>query len=224
MPPRNLLVAIALGALATLAHPFAFIRRFVGPRHAFARSKVDTGRWTPELLKRLEWRRFEELCAAYFEALGFRADLAGAGADGGAVINLYEEGSASTAILVQCSPWNPYRVGIKPVRGLHGAMTSGNVGEGVLVTSGKFTREARDFADQQRISLIDGDELVAEITALLPEKALVLLKLATQGDFRTPTCPSCVIKMIPRRTTAHGRTYWGCRNYPGCKHTFYEPS
>jgi restriction system protein len=218
MPPRNLLVAIALGALATLTHPFAFIRRFVGARDSFARSEVDIRRWTPELLKQLEWRRFEELCAAYFEALGFRADLAG----GGAAINLYEQGSASASILVQCRPWNAYRVGIKPVRELRRAMASGNVGEGVLVTSGKFTLEARDFADAQRISLIDGDELLGKIGALVPEKALALLKLATQGDFLTPTCPSCGIKMIPRKSTAHGRTYWGCRNYPGCKHTFYE--
>lgn len=213
---------MALGALATLAHPFVFIRRFAGPRHSVARPKVDTGRWTPELLKRLEWRRFEELCAAYFEALGFRAELAGA--DGGAAINLYEQGSASASILVQCSPWNAYRVGIKPVRGLLGAMTSRNVGEGVLVTPGRFTQEARDLAGKQQISLIDGDELLAKITALLPEKALALLELATRGDFLTPTCPSCGIKMIPRKSTAHGRTYWGCRNYPGCKHTFYEAS
>ncbi|HJS37114.1 MAG TPA: restriction endonuclease, partial [Burkholderiales bacterium] len=166
MPPRNLLVAIALGALATLAHPFVFFRRFVGSRYSFARSELDTGRWTPELLKRLEWRRFEELCAAYFEALGFRTDLAGAGADGSAAINLYEQGSGSASILVQCRPWNAHRVGIKPVRELRRAMTSGNVGEGVLVTSGKFTLEARDFADAQRISLIDGDELLGKITAL----------------------------------------------------------
>jgi restriction system protein len=222
MPPRNLLLAITLGALATLAHPFVFIRRFVGSRASVARSKVDTARWTPELLKRLEWRRFEELCAAYFEALGFKADLAGAGADGGAAINLYKQGSASASILVQCSPWNAYRVGIRPVRELRGAMTSGNVGEGVLATSGKFTQEARAFAEKEKISLIDGDDLVGKLTALPPEKALALLKLATQGDFRTPTCPSCAIKMMPRKSTAHGRTYWGCRNYPGCKHTFAE--
>jgi restriction system protein len=217
MPPRNLLFAIALGAFAALAHPFLFIRRFAGSRHSFARSKVDTARWTPELLKRLEWRRFEELCAAYFEAQGFRAELAGA--DGGA-ISLYEQGAPNVSILVHCSPWNAYRVGIKPVRELRGAMTAGNVGEGVLVTSGKFTQEARAFAGKEQIRLVDGDELVDKIGALLPEKALALLKLATQGDFRTPTCPSCTVKMIPRKSTAQGRTYWGCRNYPACKHTF----
>ena len=200
MPPRNLFVSIALGALAVLEHPFVFIGRFFGSRHSVARSKVDTARWTPELLKRLEWRRFEELCAAYFEA----------------------QGPANAAVLVQCSPWNAYRVGIKPVRELREAMKGSDAREGVLVTPGKFTQEARDFAGKERISLIDGDELVARIGALLPEKALALLKLATQGDFRTPTCPSCAIKMIPRKSTAQGRTYWGCRNYPGCKQNFFE--
>ena len=40
------------------------------------RSNVDMAQWTPELLTRLEWRRFEELCAPYYEAPGFRTDLA----------------------------------------------------------------------------------------------------------------------------------------------------
>jgi restriction system protein len=237
MPPRNLLLSIALGAFDTLAHPFAFAAkaasatassfgsiawRFFGSRAA--RSKVDTAQWTPELLKRLEWRRFEELCAAYFKEIGFDADLAGASADGHVAINLYEQGSKNASIIVQCRPWNAHRVGIKPVRELRGAMASGNVGEGVLVTSGKFTQEARDFAGKEKISLIDGTELVGKIAALVPEKALALLEFATEGDFVTPTCPSCEIKMISRRSTTQGRTYWGCRNYPACKHTFFETS
>jgi len=234
MPPRNLLLSIALGAFATLTHPLAFAartasatasslggaaRRFFGSRAA--RSKVDSGHWTPELLKRLEWRRFEELCAAYFEALGFKADLAGAGAEG-LGISLYEQGARSASIIVQCRPWNAHRVGVKPVRELRGAMASGNLREGVLVTSGKFTQEARDLASREGVSLIDGPELVAKIAALVPEKALGLYQLATRGDFLTPTCPSCAIKMISRKSTAHGRPYWGCRNYPACKQTFVE--
>ena len=233
MPPRNLVLSIALGALATLAHPFAFaakalsaasslggtVRRFFGSRAA--RANFDTAEWTPELLKRLEWRRFEELCAAYFEALGFRVDLAGAGAEGVA-INLYEENASRASILVQCRPWNAHRVGVKPVRELRGAMATGNVAEGVLVTSGKFTQEARDFAGREGVRLIDGPDLAANLAALVPEKALALYQLATRGDFLTPTCPSCAIKMVSRKSTAQGRSYWGCRNYPACKQTFFE--
>lgn len=234
MPPRNLLLSIALGTLATLAHPFAFAakaasaagsslgaiaRRFFGS-HA-GRAKLDHAQCTPELLKRLEWRRFEKLCAAYFEEVGFRADLALAGA-GGVSINLYEQGARHACVLVQCRPWTAHRVGIKPVRALRGAMASHNVGEGVVVTSGKFTQEARDFAGRENVRLIDGADLAGKIAALVPEKALALHRLATQGDFMTPTCPSCAIKMISRRSTAQGRRYWGCRNYPACKQTFFE--
>jgi restriction system protein len=233
MPHRNLFYAIVLGALATFAHPFTLAaraasslrrstRRFIGSGESAARPKLDTGQWTPELLKQLEWRRFEELCVAYFEALGFRTRLAYPAADGGAGINLYEEGSESASAIVQCKPWNAYRVGIKPVRGLRGVMASENVGEGVLVTSGTFTQEARDFAGKEKIQLIDGAELLGKIAALLPEKALALLKFATQGDFLTPTCPSCGIKMASRKSTKHGRAFWGCRNYPRCKETLSD--
>jgi restriction system protein len=211
---RTLTSVITLGAFATLAHVIArvFRRR--------SRSKVDTAQWTPELLKQIEWRRFEELCAAYFQALGFRTDVVPAGAGGGVDINLFEQGAERPSALVQCQPWNAYRVGIKPVRGLLGAMASGQVGEGVMVTSGKFTQEARDFARKEKISLVDGAELLGKFADLEPEKAVGLLRFATQGDFQTPTCPTCALKMIPRKSTTHGRKFWGCRNYPSCKQTF----
>jgi restriction system protein len=186
-------------------------------------SKLGPEQWTPELLKRLEWRRFEELCAAYFEALGFRVELAANGADGG-TISLYAKGATSASILVQCRPWDAHRVGIKSVRELRAAMMSRNIAEAVLVTSGKFTQEARDFAGKEKISLIDGAALVDKITILAPETALELLRFATEGDYQTPTCPACAIKMIKRKSTTHGRAYWGCLNYPACKHTFFEVS
>ena len=94
--------------------------RFSASRRRSTRGDIDTAQWTPQLLKRLEWRRFEELCAAYFD-------------------NLYAEGADRAAILVHCRPWDAYGVGIKPVRELHGAMAAAQVREGVLVTSGKFT-------------------------------------------------------------------------------------
>ena len=184
-------------------------------------SKRGPEQWTPELLKRLEWRRFEELCAAYFEALGFRVELAANGAEGG-TISLYSKGAQTISILVQCRPWDAHRVGIKSVRGLRGAMISGNIGEGVLMTSGKFTQEARDFAAKEKISLIDGAALVDKMGTLAPETALELLRFATEGDYQTPTCPACSVKMISRKSTSQGRKYWGCRNYPACKHTFFE--
>ena len=106
------------------------------------------------------------------------------------------------------------------LRELRGAMTSANVAEGVLVTSGRFTPEAVGFAAKENIQLIDGAALLQKLAALLPEKALDLLKFATKGDFLTPTCPRCSVKMTARKSTREGRMFWGCTNYPRCKHTF----
>jgi restriction system protein len=186
------------------------------PEHA----RFDTRNWTLELLKRLEWRRFEELCAAYFETLGFTTRISHTRANGSADIGLCAAGAGNAAIVVHSAAWNAYRVGIKPVRELRGAMTSASVDEGVLVTSGNFTQEAVAFAAKEKIDLIDGAGLLAKLQALEPEKALALLKFTTQGDFLTPTCPSCSLKMTSRKSTREGRKFWGCINYPRCKQTF----
>ena len=184
-------------------------------------SKLDTTQWSPELLKRLEWRRFEELCAGYFGALGFRTEINAFGADDGIAIKLYSESSPSPTILVQCKAWNVYSVGIRPVRELLGTMTDAKVPEGCLVTSARFTAEARALAGKNNIILIDGSDLLAKIRDLPPEKSAALLARATEGDFLTPTCPACGIKMTARSSTQYGKKFWGCPNYPKCDQTFF---
>jgi restriction system protein len=183
---------------------------------------LDTRAWSLPLLKRLDWRRFEELCTAYFETLGFTSQSTRLAADGAVDIDLYAAGSEHRSIIVRCKAWTSGTVGIDLVRKLHTAMTAENVGEGTLVTSGQFTREAKDFAAKQNINLMSGAELLKNIAALVPEQAAALLKLATQGDFATPTCPSCAVKMVSRMSTDAGRKFWGCRNYPRCKQTFFS--
>jgi Restriction endonuclease len=64
------------------------------------------------------------------------------------------------------------------------------------VTSGKFTQEARDFAGKQQISLIDGDELVAKITALLQVSRL-------QAHLLRGLLARCGSAQTPRRAGAH---------------------
>lgn len=226
--PALEIVRIALGLVWlpfawAAAAPAAAVRRYrasiARPGQAAERARLDTKKWTAELLKRLEWRRFEELCAAYYEALGFRTQLTYSRADGGVDIGLCAQGSDSVATLVHCKAWNAYRVGVNPLEALRRAMTASRVRKGVLVTSGRFTREAVNFAAQENIQLVDGAGLLAKLAELAPEKSLALLQFTTQGDFLTPTCPHCSVKMISRKSTQAGRKFWGCVNYPRCKHT-----
>ena len=186
---------------------------------AVVRGRPDARQWSPELLRQLEWRRFEELCVAYYEAVGFHTRLTQATAGGGVDIHLSAQDGKPTATIVHCKAWDAYRVGVKALRELRAALGAATVAEGVLITAGRFTHEAAALAPKEGIQLIDGPALLAKFAALPAEKSLALLKLATQGDFVTPTCPVCSVKMTSRQSTREGRKFWGCINYPRCKHT-----
>jgi restriction system protein len=209
------------GAASSAAAVLSYFRGSRDPsidsRQAAALAGVDKRNWSALLLKQLEWRRFEELCVAYFEALGYQSSIARSAARAGLDIRLIAAGERNASLAVQCKAWDAYRVGIKAARELRSAMGAAGLAEGVLLTAGRFTPEAANYAREQNIRLIDGAELLAGIAALAPEKALALLKFATEGDFLTPTCPSCSLKMISRKSTKEGRKFWGCRNYPRCK-------
>ena len=232
---RNLAAEIVRGAFAAIWLPFTWaagvpaalvtlVRRAARPGGEPGQSarleRLNTGKWTRELLKHLEWRRLEELAAAYFEETGFRTGITHDRVDGGVDISLFAAGADTACMLVHCKAWDAYPIGIKPLRELRVAMSLANVAEGVMVTAGRFTPEAVGFAAKEHIQLIDGAALIEKLAALLPEKALALLKFATKGDFLTPTCPRCSIKMTARRSTREGRMFWGCTNYPRCKQTF----
>src|SRR6266550_550796 len=191
--------AVVLIAAAGAILAAALVRRRKEP----AEDPSGTGRWSLELLRRLEWRRFEELCAAYYEVA---------------------EGADKPPSVVQCKGWSVYTVGIKPVRELRAAMAAAGVPQGVLLACGTFTSEAKEFSRGENIQLIDGGELLRRSGALAPEQGQALLKLATAGDFSTPTCPACGIKMTARTSSTEGRKFWGCLNYPRCKRTFFGAS
>ena len=178
---------------------------------------LNTSTWSVDLLRALEWHRVEILCVAYFEALGFKATATPFGADGGVDIHLYAKGSSQCAILVQCKAWIARDVGVKTVRELFGVMAAENVSEGVLVTTGSFTQDARAFASETKVHLIDGPDLLKKLQSLPAEQSQTILKAATDGDFTTPTCPSCGIPMVRRTTKAEKNDFWGCRNYPRCR-------
>ena len=212
--------AVVLIAAAAAILAAALVRRRKEP----AEDPSGTGRWSLELLRRLEWRRFEELCTAYYEALGLTTTQARSGTDGGADIGLVAGGADKPSSVLQCKGWSVHTVGIKPVRELRAAMAAAGVPQGVLLACGTFTSEAKEFSRGENIQLIDGGELLRKIGALAPEQGQALLKLATAGDFSTPTCPACGIKMTARTSSTEGRKFWGCLNYPRCKRTFFGAS
>lgn len=179
--------------------------------------------FTTALISDLEWKRFENLVEGYFSAIGLKTRPNRTGADGGVDIHLLQPGTNQVASIVQCKSWHVYDVGVKPVRELYGVMAADHIPEGVFVTPGDYTAEARSFAAGKQLTLIDGRDLLARLAALPSEKQASLLAAITAGDYKTPTCPRCGIKMVRRQNKKqhHGSSeFWGCPSYPRCHQTF----
>lgn len=177
-------------------------------------------RWDNKLLSDLEWKRFELLCSLYFTEKGYEAKLTRQGADGGVDIDLYKNGTPFA--VVQCKAWNTYKVGVKAIRELSGVMhgRSGTIPKGIFITSGEFTSEARNSSEKLKIQLISGGELLAKIKALPKDSQDNILSIVTKGDYKTPSCPSCDIKMVSRVSRINKNSFYGCKNYPRCRQTF----
>lgn len=175
--------------------------------------------WSIDLLRQIEWKRVEELTAAYFREKTFRTETIKAGADGGIDVKLFIRDKVEPFVIVQCKAWNSQRVGVKPVRELLGVMAHEKVAKGIFVTTSDYTPDAVAFAKENPINLITGEMLVKGILALPDDAKARLLAVATEGDYTTPTCPSCGIKMV-RRTSNRGE-FWGCSHYPRCKQKFF---
>ncbi len=173
--------------------------------------------WSLTVLKSLEWKRFETLCAEYFRLAGYIPEETRIGADGGVDIRVYKPGTEKPFGIVQCKAWTTYRVGVKPVRELYGIMAAEGVANGMFMTSGDFTSEALAFAEGKRLRLVTGETLLNYIGKLSNENQQALLTVALEGDYRTPTCPQCGVKMTLRRGKGGRSDFWGCVRFPRCR-------
>ena len=172
--------------------------------------------WSLELIRKLEWKRFEDVCQQFFEKQGIRCQTTDLGPDGGIDIRLYQDDSISPTSIAQCKAWGGY-VGVKPIRELLGVMTHEKIGKAFFMTSSAYSSDAKAVADANRITLIDGPMLLTMIQRLPPKERDSLLEFATDGDYMTPTCPKCGTKMKAVRGVAGRHDFWGCRNYPNCR-------
>lgn len=180
-------------------------------------AKARPTEWSVKLLQDLEWKRFEDVCQKFYAIKGFRSETTPLGPDGGIDIRLYMGAGAAPTSIVQCKAWGERLVGVKPVRELLGTMTHEKIVKGFFMASGDFSDDAKSFAESNPITLITGDMLISMIKRLPADQQQALLVFATAGDYHTPTCPSCGIKM--RRVPGSGgrQDFWGCGNYPRCR-------
>jgi restriction system protein len=187
---------------------------------ALWRTKPGITDWSLELLQSLEWKRYEMLCAEYFRILGKRVETIAKGADGGIDARIYAKNSDVLEYAIQCKSWSRM-IGVKEIRELFCVMAHESAGKGIFMSTSLFSNDAKEFAAEHKdkLFLIDAELFLSMLSNLPDAKRKVLLDFATEGDYLTPTCASCGIKMV-RRPGKAGE-FWGCMNYSrGCRSTF----
>ncbi len=184
----------------------------------------------PESIRTMSWLDFEALLAEAFRRHGYAVRATPSGADGGIDYILSKDGAET---IVQAKHWKARSVGVKVVRELHGVRAARNANEAIVVSSGSFTRDARRFAVDSGVRLINGPALQAMLTPLRRESAPARTQtepispaiadraptlVPTRAD-KVPLCPRCNAPMVQRtarRGPSAGSSFWGCPAYPQC--------
>ena len=181
--------------------------------------RPPAGVWTMQVLRDIEWRRFETVCTMLFAQVGLEARSESHGAEDGIDIWLYSQHAEGPAALVRCRHWLDKPVTTQDVREFHTLMTRHKLLRGTYATSGKFKPQAREFAKSSGINAMDGLGLLALISQRTPQQKKELLSIAYEGEYWRPTCGLCGRKMAERRASRRGKTYWGCVDAPNCAFT-----
>lgn len=175
-------------------------------------------------LNGVSWREFEKLVGEAYRLQGFRVAETGSGsADGGVDLALEKGGEK---FLVQCKQWKALKVGVDVVRELYGVMAATGATGGFVVTSGRFTEDAKAFAQWRNVHLMDGPELLGMIKrakqslATNPKQPGAAAQVKSSGVVAGPACPQCganMVKRTARKGARAGADFWGCTEFPTCR-------
>jgi restriction system protein len=167
-------------------------------------------------LAALSWQDFEEVIADAFRRHGYRVrEVGGRGRpDGGVDVVLERDGRIT---VVQVKHWRRDRVGVQLVRELYGVQRAMHAHHAMFAVMGSYTADARQFAAQVGMTLVDGEELLRIIGTGLRGEAL---ELPASTAASPPSCPACGAAMV-RRTARQGphagHDFLGCSTFPACR-------
>lgn len=108
---------------------------------------------TLERARGMSWDEFAATLEAAYQRQGYRVTrIAASNAD-------FELVQGARSTLVACKRWKAVRTGIEPLRELEEARRMREAHACIYVAAGEITEQARTFATEKRINLLQGPEL-----------------------------------------------------------------
>ena len=132
------------------------------------RNLLRMARGNPAIIHNFTPREFEEMVCQYLESNGYSVKLTKPTRDGGKDIIVVQKSILGEfPIYVECKKNDPNRpVGVSIVRELYGTITADIITAGMLVTTSRFTDDAKRFTEKikHRMTLMDYTELVRSLS------------------------------------------------------------
>jgi restriction endonuclease Mrr len=118
----------------------------------------------------LTGQEFESLIKALLVEMGFQAELTEVTGDGGIdIIATLDRPFVGGRYILQCKRYAENNlVGAPAIRDFYGAVTADRAIKGIFITTSDFTAQAKEFAEQTRIELVNRAKLIALLDDVLP--------------------------------------------------------
>lgn len=138
--------------------------------------------WSAALLNSIEAQRFTALATLYYREKGIRTQAMRLEGTGGTALKLFQDDSGKASLVVQFraqgAPW----VGPSQIEALREVMVSERIAKGLFITPGAFSKDAKERARLNGVTLVDGTLFLMMVRRLPPAAQVRLLSFAMQAD------------------------------------------
>jgi hypothetical protein len=155
-------------------------------------ASADAGVFTAAQLDRLSQQQFEQLVASYYARTGVVAERTPAESPGPVQIKIFWKGEPKPFAGVQCHASPPALIPAEPLERLFETLSAAGIRRGYVVTTGKFSVEAREFAAEKAFTILSGDLFLEKLNALpsAPKGRTVEGNIRRRVGRRSPRVPA----------------------------------
>jgi restriction system protein len=137
------------------------------------RKKLTIGQLLYQI-KIMNSREFEFFCAKLFELQGYKAKVTKATGDGGKDVILWK---GKTKYYVECKHYNADGKVSRPIANkLYGTMCADGVERGIIITTGRFTKECVEWCKMTGIRTLTNNDIARTIQKIGLEEVASAIK------------------------------------------------
>lgn len=173
------------------------LERIVAHHNAVAKQRVL------DWLHQVSPERFEHICAALLDAMGYeQVAVVGGSGDGGVDVRAFhsDRWDHRIEVAVQAKRWSR-TLGRRVVDEMVGVIARARLGQAILMTTSSFSKAGREAAaSEARLRLVDGAQLVELMAA-----HGVVVGLGRHGEVVELALPRLPTRWLPARARGRGR-------------------